>query len=230
MDYFVLDMQKKTVEMYDTRLNDSFVDGLKDIESIDVVKDDEEKGKRIITIRKSKEEETIIIEIDRDNQITRYKNNLITEIGDYFFTRSKGLRELEIENVKRIGKNCLFFNETLSILHSSKVEETGDGFLYYNKELTKLLFPNLKIAENYFVPNNADIHELYVPKLESTDYYFLTDSTDIQKLTILYDSGAAYLIDDVKKVGGEVTIVNAKGQVITQELIKENGADAEEER
>lgn len=68
IDYFILNMEKKTLRTYDACLVDCFVAEFENIKKISVTKNKENKK---ITINVAGKEKPILIEIDKDNQIIR---------------------------------------------------------------------------------------------------------------------------------------------------------------
>ena len=77
---FIIDKEKKEIKLYDERINDSFVDTIKQISNIEVRKSDK-KNERIRTITNDLGE-SFEIEIDCDNRITGYKDNNTKNIDD----------------------------------------------------------------------------------------------------------------------------------------------------
>ena len=90
LDYFILDLVNKKIMLYDKTDEDSFVETITNIEKIEIINID--KGK-IIKI-KTKDDNDIEIELDKLNRITKYTNNKITKINDWFLYKNKTLIEL----------------------------------------------------------------------------------------------------------------------------------------
>ncbi len=123
IDYFILDMKNKTIKLYDDKLEDSFIDYFKNLEETDAkikIEKNKEKGTRKITIQKS-QDESITIEIDKNNEIIGYNN----------------------PNFKKTGDDFLEFNNKLNQLEAPNLESTGDAFLSNNQGLTQLKIPKL---------------------------------------------------------------------------------------
>lgn len=99
-DYFCIDFENKTIKLFDETLTDSFVDDLKDIEKIEVEKA-ENKGKTIKVYQKDKEE-PVIIGLDRDNQIVKYENKYIREVGNYFLGMNKKMAQINMPKLESV--------------------------------------------------------------------------------------------------------------------------------
>ena len=85
MDYFILDKEKKTLRLYDSRFQDSFVDSFENIEKIEMIKNlDKEKQTRLIKIKIKDSDIPAVIEIDKDNNIVGYENQELKQAGGRF--------------------------------------------------------------------------------------------------------------------------------------------------
>ena len=122
VDYFRINKKEKKIEVC-SDIKDSFVDDLQEIEKIEVVKlkkenKSEEAAKseevakseeivkskdenidRVIKIYQKGIEEPVLIGIGKNNQIVKYKNNNITQVGDNFLRYNEELSQLELPNV-----------------------------------------------------------------------------------------------------------------------------------
>lgn len=183
LDYFVIDSEKKEIKLYDEKIKDSFIDGIKNIENIQVTKD-KEKGTRKILIKTSDQEEPIIIEIDKDNLIIGYENKELKEVGDNFLGYNKNLKTLNLPELEQTGNYFLYRNENLTTSNLSKLEQTGDGFLSQNISLSVLDLPNLKIVGDSFLLNNKNIKTLNLPELEEAGKDFFVRNEVIELLDL----------------------------------------------
>ena len=141
VDYFYIDKRNKTIKVCGD-IRDSFVDDLQKIENIEVVKSEEENISRIIKVYLQDIEEPVLIGIDENNQIVKYVNKNLTNIGKRFLSCNKGLAKIEIPNATQVGDYFLAWNEGLTKIEMPKLIEIGNGFLYGNKGLTQLKLPN----------------------------------------------------------------------------------------
>lgn len=163
-DYFILDLQeKKTFPYKDKAYNqefpsmytyhklaeDPFFKTIKNIKDIKVLKNKSTGNKTIYIYTNHKE--PIEIEINKDNQMIRYKNNHISKLPKKFLYYNRYLRELELNNVVKIKTNCLYFNKTLVSLSLKKIYEIGENFLYNNKSIKQAILPKVFFINDGFL-------------------------------------------------------------------------------
>lgn len=206
IDYFYIDKKRKTIKACNG-IDDSFVDDLQGIERIEVVKSDEEENiNRVIKIYIQDVEEPVLIGIDKNNQIIKYENKNITNIGDhflknnegliklelpnvqnvgdYFLLSNKGLTELELPNLEQVGDNFLFSNKRLTELKLQSLKQVGDNFLFSNNGLTKLILSNLEKIGDHFLRYNEVLTKLELPNLQNVGDYFLLVNRELTKLEL----------------------------------------------
>ena len=203
IDHFYIDKKAKTIKNCINN-SDSFIDGLQRIEKIEVEKSDDDNVNRLIKIYMQDIEEPAIIGISKDNQIVKYENNNIVNIGykflfnneslteiklpklekvrDGFLSKNKGLIKLELLNLKQVRDGFLQYNEGLIELKCPQLEKTGDGFLRCNKELTVLEAPKLKEVGDGFLRCNKELTEVELPNLEQVGRDFLRDNEGLVEL------------------------------------------------
>ena len=177
-DYFVLDLKEKKI-LTETEY-DSFIDGIVDIDKINIVKLENGKAIHIIPINR----EEIIIELDKQNRIVKYKNNNIKRCDDYFLCFNESLQELNLPNLERCGDRFLYNNESLQELNLPNLERCGDSFLYNNESLQELNLPNLKQCEYGFLLSNQSLQELNLPNLKLCGDSFLYFNESLQELNL----------------------------------------------
>ena len=163
MDYFIFDIKDKFIKVYDENISDSFVNGLHDLKDEQITIAKTEKKSKIITIQKP-EKKPIIIELDKNNQIIRYENCELEQVGDNFLYENKGLISLNLPNLIQVGDNFLYKNEELINLNLFNLVRVGNNFLCRNKCLTNLDLPNLVQIEDYFLCKNKCLTNLKLPK------------------------------------------------------------------
>ena len=204
IDYFILDKENKTLSLYDPSIEDSFIDSLKKIDSIEMVNDKESKTKKkIITIKEKNSNEPITIEIDSDNNIisyvnenlTKLENNFlrfntqlskfmvpnVTDIGDYVLENNKGLRKFEAPNAVKIGNNLLKNNSQLSEFIVPNVRDIGDYVLEDNEGLRKFEAPNTVKIGNNLLKNNSQLSEFIVPNVRDIGCNVLMNNEGLKK-------------------------------------------------
>lgn len=203
-DYFILDLENKTIKLYDEKISDSFLSCFKNINKIEVKNERDSKNKIIYLYSDDKKAQ--IIKLNYKNQLVYYKNDYVYRIENNFLYHNKTLKEIEILNVVEIEKNFLRYNECLKnlsfpqimkigdnfclmnkiieSLYFPKLESVGRDFLYCNSNLLKLNLPNLKIAGNSFLRLNLDLYELNLPNLMYVDNDFLYKNNKLLKLDL----------------------------------------------
>ena len=177
-DYFVLDLKEKKIL---TKVNDSFIDGIVDIDKINITK--LEDGKEIHLIPVNGEE--IIIKINNQNVIVKYQNNNIKQCGDDFLLYNEMLEELNLPNLKQCGDSFLSCNESLQEINLSNLKKCGYNFLYYNESLQELNLPSLKICGYNFLYANKSLQEINLPSLKICGYNFLICNELLQEINLL---------------------------------------------
>jgi len=180
IDYFVLDTKNKTIELYDPEMEDSFVDGIENINKIEVKKD-KEAGTKIITLQQGEKDNPITIEIDESNQIIGYENDNLTEIGDNFLEGGEELRRLEVPNVRKFGDCCLWHNKKLTRLETN-AEKIGDAFATNNQRLNELVAPKLKKVGHSCFSSNQCVTVLDLPNLDNAGEDFFRNNQVLKEL------------------------------------------------
>ena len=189
IDYFILDKENKTLSLYDDPLllllSDSFIDGFKNIDSIEMANNNNSEQKtKTITIKEKSSDKPITIEINKEsNSIIGYTNENLVNLGDNFLMYNKQLSELNVPNVTNIGADCLANNKELKKFEAPNLDPFKYDFF---------IKPHMKM--------NRKLSELYVPNLtkeskENLEYVFSVvkenskegktqniDSTDIANL------------------------------------------------
>lgn len=194
IDYFILDKENKTLSLYDDPIlfltGDGFIDGFKNIDSIEMANNNNSEQKtKTITIKEKSSDKPITIEINKEsNSIIGYTNENLVNLGDNFLMYNKQLSELNVPNVTNIGADCLANNKELKKFEAPNLDPFKYDFF---------IKPHMKM--------NRKLSELYVPNLskeskESLEYLFSVvkvnskegkiqniDSTDIAKLDKKYN-------------------------------------------
>ena len=153
-DYFVLDLKEKTIKPYLERIpdrdnpewssehdfgNDPFPKTIGKIKDIKVI-NNKSTGNKIIYIY-TRHKEPIEIEINKANQMIRYKNNHIRKLPRRTLVYNKYLEELQLDNVVKIDNHCLYSNNALRRLSLRNVYEIGENFLLNNNCIQSALLP-----------------------------------------------------------------------------------------
>ncbi len=192
-DYFILDLVKKKVRVYETFIKDSFVDTVSNIEKIEIKRKEETKKIKII-LEGSKE---ILIVLDKDNQIIKLENQNIKEVGDDFLASVFSLQELNMPNLEKVGKYFLSFGNVKK-LNLPKLQKADTGFLNYNLALEELDLPVLKEVGSNFLSHNRKIKQLNMPCLQRIGNNFLYFNDTLKKLILpeITEVGNDFLYED----------------------------------
>ncbi len=173
VDYFIVDLQDKTIKLYDEKIKDSFVKYFENnIKKIDLIKNQQFK---ILTITPISGSEVVII-LDKYNRIVEYSNQNITKIGHNFMIQNEVLTYIDISNTEKIENNFMPNNKNLLSINLPKVLEIGNCMLEKNRILHDIDITNvLKIGHN-FMPENTKLEYINVPKvLEIGDWFLEQD-------------------------------------------------------
>ena len=203
-DYFILDLENKTIKLYDERISDSFISCLKNINKIEVKTEKASKNKIIYLY--SNNNKIQIIKINDKNQLVYYKNDYVYKIEDNFLYYNKTLKEIEIPNIvkirnsflwnnneiinlnfpklMKIGNDFLWWNQKIESIEIPLLEQVGQCFLHNARTLSKLNLPNLKIVGDYFLDTNLNLKELNLPSLIQVSNHFLDKNCKISKLDL----------------------------------------------
>lgn len=181
MDYFILDMKDKKITLYDESINDSFVSSIKNIKKIDVLKED--SNKMVIIIG---EEGNMIIKLDPNDRIIEINNETLKSVSDNYFSKSKYIDKLYLNNVVEVGDNFLNKNKSLSKISMDNVKIIGKNFLESNNNIEEVSFLNVEKIGNGFMfqNNNPKFKKIYMPKVEIIGNSFMFRNNSVMKVCI----------------------------------------------
>lgn len=182
LDYFVLDLVNKELKLYDNKIKDCFTDGIKNIEKISIIRNKENNNKTISCF--TKENNEIIIEIDKENRIIGYKNDEITEIGDQFLSSNETLKTIQLKNVTKIGNNFLRLNETAQSIYVPNLKIAGNNFMASNLSIPILDLPKLTTLGNNSFYYNDSIRILNLPSLTTMGSYSFDKNHSFETVNI----------------------------------------------
>lgn len=181
---FVLDFQTKIlVNVFgEEESGKAFIESIGKINKVDVTYD--ENKNKVITIQPEKGK-PVVVTLNKQSQIIKYKNENATKLGDGFLADSEYLEEIDIPNVKTIGDEFLYGNRSLKKLSLPNVEKIGDYALHIgNYSLAVLDAPKLKTIGNYFINQNTSLENVNLPALEQCGNYFLSCNNKIKSLSL----------------------------------------------
>ena len=187
IDYFILDKENKTLSLYDISLGrDSFIDGFKNIDSIEMANNNNSEQKtKTITIKEKSSDKPITIEINKEsNSIIGYTNENLTNLGDNFLGYNEKLSKLVAPNVTCIKYGVFQNNKGLEKFEAPNLKEIGDCFLRYNVQLSNIEVPNVTYIGNDVLENNKSLKKIDAPNAEWIGSYFLTNNTKLSELYV----------------------------------------------
>lgn len=227
-DYFVVDIPKKKISMYDKDLFDSFCGSVGKIKEISY----KDKQFRFGVA----DGDDVIIDLDDRGRIKALKNNNITRIGDFFLSENEVLENIEMPNLKYCGDYFLADNMELKEVDFPRLKSCGDGFflsnmniddvwapllsscgegfLRMNTRLKQLELPNLKDCGDDFLFYNRNLRQLHLPSLESCGDNFLFNNRDVAELSLpsLESCGDRFFHDNERVYELEVPSLKNYGQ------------------
>ena len=180
MDYFILDEKEKKIIVYDSEIEDSFIDGLDNITNIEIIN---ESGYKKIILKQQEGKEAIII-LDSNGRIIGYKNEYLKNCRDNFLRWNNYLQELNLPMLEKCEDYFLFANNSLQELNLPMLEKCGNYFLSANNSLQELNLPMLEKCKFGFLGNNNSLQELNLPMLQECGDYFLSDNNSLQELNL----------------------------------------------
>ena len=200
LDYFILNLRDKSIVIYDKSIDDDLTKHFDNIKKIEVKLDKQNKRKKIYL------DDNIIIVLDDQNNIIKYKNSKVKKIYDNFMIHNTNLKVLDLpkveeinndflinnkkitdvclKNVEVVGNNFLTKAEKLSCVDMPKVKIIGDKFLNSDTEIDHINLPNIKIIGNCFMNCNRNIQEINLPKVEIIGNNFLNANEKLLSLEL----------------------------------------------
>ncbi len=191
LDYFILDLINKKIELYDKSIKESFPDIFFNIAKIEIERKEEEKEIKI-TLQNNN---IITMALDKNNQITKLDYPKIKIIGDYFLSSNHLIHELNLPVLEKVGDGFCMFNSHLKKLNLPKLKRVGNDFLYFNVYIKELNLPSLEIGGNHFLAYNKKLLELNLPSLQKIGHDFGRFNHVLQKINcpLLEEVGADFL-------------------------------------
>ena len=186
IDYFILDKENKTLSLYDSVISDSFIDGFKNIDSIEMANNNNSEQKtKTITIKEKSSDKPITIEINKEsNSIIGYTNENLTNLGDNFLGYNEKLSKLVAPNVTSIKYGVLQNNKGLEKFEAPNLKEIGDCFLRYNVQLSNIEVPNVTYIGNGVLENNKEIEKFEAPNVKIIKDCFLLSNNKLSKFEV----------------------------------------------
>ena len=190
IDYFILDKENKTLSLYDDPIlfltGDGFIDGFKNIDSIEMSNNNNSEQKtKTITIKEKSSDKPITIEINKEsNSIIGYTNENLTNLGDNFLGYNEQLSKLVAPNVTSIDDDVLENNIELEKFEAPNLEWIGYSFLRNNSKLSEFKVPNVACIGNRVLENNKSLKKIDAPNAEWIGFNFLKNNTKLSELYV----------------------------------------------
>ena len=190
IDYFILDKENKTLSLYDDPIlfltGDGFIDGFKNIDSIEMANNNNSEQKtKTITIKEKSSDKPITIEINKEsNSIIGYTNENLTNLGDNFLGYNEQLSKLVAPNVTSIDDDVLENNIELEKFEAPNLEWIGYSFLRNNSKLSEFKVPNVACIGNRVLENNKSLKKIDAPNAEWIGFNFLKNNTKLSELYV----------------------------------------------
>ena len=186
IDYFILDKENKTLSLYDSLISDSFIDGFKNIDLIEMVNNNNSEQKtKTITIKEKSSDKPITIEINKEsNSIIGYTNENLTNLGYNFLGYNEQLSNIEIPNVTSIEDDVLANNKGLEKFEAPNLTEIGYNFLGYNEQLSEFKVPNVIYISNNVLMFNKGLEKFEAPNLKKIGDCFLNYNEKLREFKV----------------------------------------------
>ena len=185
IDNFVLDMENKTITMYDKSYEDGFIKSLQDIEKLEIRRDKEKgNGIRKIIIKQKDKTLPVTIEIDKDNQITGYENDNLRQVENEFLKYNQSLKYFKLDNVEQVGHEFLSNNKEMATFEFPNLVQVGDCFMMSNRNITDINLPKLERVGHNFLNVDDNLKTFEAPNLIKVGNQFLESCLDITDINL----------------------------------------------
>ena len=180
-DYFILDLVNKKIELYDKTIKDSFLDMVSNIKKI-IIENQNNKEKEIRLILQDNND--VIITLNKDNQMIKFENTNVKEIGDYFLYCIQHLKYLNLPSLQEVGSFFLFRDIHLEKFSLPSLQVIKDYFLNRNFWLEEINLPSLEKVGNHFLEFGSSNKSLSMPNLQEVGDNFLSEVHNIKELDL----------------------------------------------
>ena len=175
MNYFIIDLSKKQIFLYDDKIEDSFIDYYGKYEKLDIIKNVEN---RILNINYNNK--LVSFTLNKYNELISIVDNNIMKINDYFLRYNKTVKQIEMLKIKKIGSYFLHDNDCLDKIDIPNIEIIGDRFLNNNSLLREFKADNLKVIGNHFIYYGC-LNSINIPNIIKVGNYFLAFSYRVEE-------------------------------------------------
>ena len=185
-DKYIIDTHEKTIFPYSfdgKRKDDSFTRSIKEVGEIKNITLQKDNGNRIIKIKYTDGKE-VFITIDKTNSIVGYTNEYITRLYEGFLFDNRKLRQLSVDNVEVVERECLVFNGGMQELSLPKAKFLGAYFFQRNAYMRKLYIPNVVEMDNYALEFNKKLEVLKADSLVKIGTRVLYRNQGLTKISL----------------------------------------------
>ena len=178
MDYFIIDLVNKKIDVYDNKLRDSFSEVIGKIKNIEIVRNQDYKNVYIT----NEENNVFELALSFVNKLIGIKNNKINELPNRFLVSNQYLKYLEFNEVRNIGNEVLYANTDLECLKLDNVQIIGDYFLTNNMSLRKINLDKVIRTGDDFLKRNLLINEISMKSLEDVGMSFMFSNKEMRTI------------------------------------------------
>lgn len=180
MDYFIIDLVNKKVDVFDNKPRDSFSEVIGKIKNIEIVRGEKDK-KVYIT---NEEDNIFELTLSFDNKLIGIKNNLIDKLPNRFLISGQYLKNMEFSNVREIGNDVLYANTDLEHFNLSKAEVIGNYFLANNIKLTNIDLNKTIMIGDDFLKRNIIVESINFDSLQRVGNSFMFSNKGLSSIVI----------------------------------------------
>lgn len=180
MDYFIIDLVNKKVDVFDNKLRDSFSEVIGKIKNIEIVRGEKDK-KVYIT---NEEDNIFELTLSFDNKLIGIKNNMIDKLPNRFLISGQYLKNMEFSNVREIGNDVLYANTDLEYFNLSRAEVIGNYFLANNIKLTNIDLNKTIIIGDDFLKRNIIVESINFDSLQRVGNNFMFSNKGLSSIVI----------------------------------------------
>ena len=180
MDYFIIDLVNKKVDLFDNKLRDSFSEVIGKIKNIEIVRGEKDK-KVYIT---NEEDNIFELTLSFDNKLIGIKNNMIDKLPNRFLISGQYLKNMEFSNVREIGNDVLYANTDLEYFNLSKAEVIGNYFLANNIKLTNINLNKTIMIGDDFLKRNIIVESINFDSLQRVGNSFMFSNKGLSSIVI----------------------------------------------
>lgn len=180
MDYFIIDLVNKKIDVFDNKLRDSFSEVIGKIKNIEIVRGEKDK-KVYIT---NEEDNIFELTLSFDNKLIGIKNNMIDKLPNRFLISGQYLKNMEFSNVREIGNDVLYANTDLEYFNLSKAEVIGNYFLANNIKLTSIDLNKTIMIGDDFLKRNIIVESINFDSLQRVGNSFMFSNKGLSSIVL----------------------------------------------